>query len=154
MALAAGILTLVTLAGLLCDEAHLRRPFSTGQIDLVRPLALIVLWLALLCLRPDAGLRVITASSAAARLLCRLLPPSSPCRWCSAGSLSRDHRLGRYSEGLNIAPFALSNVIVFGFLLFGQVRTVPAAALREKNIEAALRDMQRRERARQGSSRR
>jgi PAS domain S-box-containing protein len=43
---------------------------------------------------------------------------------------------------------ALSNVIVFGFLLFGQVRTMLAAEQREKNIEAALRDMQRRERAR------
>jgi hypothetical protein len=83
-------------------------------------LALIVLWLALLCLRPDAGLRMITASSAAARLLRRLLPAIVALPLVLGWFAIQGYRFGLYSEGLNIALFALSNVIVFGFLLFGR----------------------------------
>ncbi len=149
MALAAGILALITLTGLLYDEGQLRALFGAGRVDMVRPLALVSLSLGLLCLRPDVGfMRVITTSSASARLLRRLLPAIVAVPLLLGWLAMQGYRLGLYSQGLNVALFALSNVIIFGFLLFGQVRTVLAAEQREKNIEAALRDMQRRERAR------
>jgi len=144
-AMATGLTALLALVGYAYDVRSLYQFEPIGSMALHTALAFLALATALLCARPDQGVMVtLTEDTAGGVMMRRLLPAAIGVPFLVGWLRLLGERAGFYGTAFGTALFAVSNILIFTFLIWQNANFLRRLDAERRQAEAARRQSEER----------
>ncbi|MCI0610646.1 MAG: PAS domain S-box protein [Anaerolineae bacterium] len=133
------IISILALIGYLYGVPSLYEFFPYSSIALHTALAFSILSIGILFARPDAGLTRLFSSDTLGGVIARRLTPAAVVIPILLGWLYLSgQRMGLYDSTIRLVLFAMSNVIIFAFLIGWNADLLSRVDVKRRQVERAL----------------